>query len=170
VGNVTGTYGILVAPQSQAITGCPGDFQQTWITRGVAITDQIEATDCVVARGAAGRGYSDRVLVTLTPARALNATLASTAFNPRLELYVWTSTGPVFVDAVNGTAGSANLVYTPAQGGIYRLEITSPDSVQVGAYTLNVAGPMPNVVSEAVPAPGVFAPLAPERARKARAP
>jgi hypothetical protein len=171
VGNVTGTYGMSVAPHAQTIAGCPSDFQQTWITRGVAITEQIEATDCVVMRGAAGRAYSDRVLITLTPARALDATVASAAFNPRIELYVWTSTGPALIEAVNGTAGTANLVYTPPSGGIYRLEITSPDSVQTGAYTLNVAGPLPNALGEAIPLPGAeFAPLSRARPRKAPTP
>jgi hypothetical protein len=169
VGNVTGTYGMSVTPRTQAITGCPRDFEQTWISRGVALTDQVEATDCATARGAAGTGYSDRILITLTPARALSATLASAAFNPRLMLYVWTSTGPVFVTQADGVAGTATLNYTPPQGGIYRLEVTSPDSVQTGAYTLNVAGPLPNAVGAAVERPG-FAPEPRARPLKARAP
>lgn len=169
VGSVTGTYGISVTPRSQAVTGCPGDFHQTWLTRGVVVTDQLEATDCAFPRGAAGTGHSDRLLIALTTVRTLSATLSSAAFNPRLELYVWTSTGPVFVTAVNGTGGVATMNYTPQANAIFRLEVTSPDSVPTGAYTLNVSGPLPSAraVGSAEPRAGPE-PAPAARGRKAR--
>ena len=142
---VTGSYALTVAPRAQTLTGCRGEPFRTWITRGVTITDQAEATDCTTIRAGGGRAFSDRVLITLSAAAPLSATVTSAAFNPRLELYQQTQAGPTLVASANGTGTSVTLAHTPAQTAVFRLEITTVDTVQTGAYTLNVTGPAPNV-------------------------
>jgi hypothetical protein len=145
IGGVTGPYTLTVAPRAQTLTGCRGEYRfLPWITRGVAFSDQVLATDCVTARGAAGTAYSDKVLIVLTPVRTLSATLTSTAFNPRLDLYEETVTGLVFRDRGVESGGTSTLNYIPDMGRVFLLEITSVDSVKTGAYTLTVGGPTPN--------------------------
>lgn len=142
-GSVTGPYTLTVGPRTQTLTGCRGENFLPWLTRGVALTEQVETTDCTTIRAGGGRGYSDRVLIVSTTARPLAVTLASAAFNPRLELYEQTAGGPVLRTNADGAAGTATLNYTPLTGAIFRLEITSVDTVATGAYTLNVTGPTP---------------------------
>ena len=147
-GNVTGAYTVSLQGRGQALTGCRGDSFLTWITRGVALADQIEATDCVAARTGGGRAFTDRVLIAAGQARPLTVNMASAAFNPRLELYTETTTGPVFAAAADGSGGSATLNFTPPASPpviVYRLDISSVDTAQTGAYTLNVGGTVPNV-------------------------
>ena len=151
-GNVTGSYTIAITGRNQALAGCRGDSFLPWITRGVALPDQIEATDCVAFRTGGGRAYTDRVLIALTPTRALSVQVSSGAFNPRLELYTETNNGPVFATAVDGSGGLATLNFTPPAISVYRLDISSVDTVQTGAYNLSVAGPVPNV-SESIVLP-----------------
>lgn len=146
LGNVTGTYALTVGPRAQTLAGCRGDSFLSWITRGVAFSEQIEATDCVTLGSGGVRFFGDRVFITLTPARNLSMTMASGVFNPRIELWeLVNGTPPSLVSraSVTGTSGVATLNYTPAAGALFRLEFTTADSVQTGAYTLNVTGPTP---------------------------
>jgi hypothetical protein len=152
-GNVTGPYSLTVAPRPQALTGCRGEPFLTWVTRGVAIADAVQATDCITTRTGGGRAYSDRVLITLTPTSPLTATLTSGAFNPRLELYAETQTGPSLVTSADGVSGTATLTHTPVQPAVFRLEITAVDTIQTGAYTLTLTGPAPGVAEVVGSAP-----------------
>ena len=147
--DITGPYTLVVAPRPQTLAGCRGIPFATWITRGVAITDAIQATDCTVIRTPGGRAYTDRVLITLFPGAPLSATLTSSAFNPRLELYMGTDTGVALVTSANGAAGTATLTHNPVEPAIFWLEITAVDTVQTGAYTLTVTGPAPSVAAPA---------------------
>jgi hypothetical protein len=142
-GNVTGPYTITVAPRTQSVTGCRGENFLPWITRGVAMSESVDATDCTTIRTGGGRAFSDRVLIVLTPVRTLNVSVASAAFNPRLELYVQTTAGPTFTTAQNGSGGSVTLTHTPAAAAVFRLEITTVDTAFTGAYTLNEASTPP---------------------------
>ena len=153
--NITGSYSLTVAPRAQTLAGCRGEFYLTWITRGVSIADALQATDCTTIRTGGGRAYGDRVLITIFPVAPLSATLTSAAFNPRLELYEETGAGPTLVSSADGVSGTVTLTHTPAQPAIFRLEITAVDTVQTGAYTLNVTGPAPNVAA----ATRLFGPL-----------
>ena len=142
--NITGPYSLTSAARGEALGGpCPADPFLPWITRGVALSEQIDATNCSTGRPAGGTAFSDRVLITLAATRGIAATLASGVFPPRLELYqVSNVASPTLVASANG-AGSAVLNFTPTTSQIFRLEITTQDTAQTGAYTLNVTGPSP---------------------------
>jgi hypothetical protein len=140
----TGAYTLTTAVQAVALTGCRGIAFLPWITRGVAMAEQVQSTDCTVGRAAGGRAFVDRVLITLSPEQPLTVTMASGIFNPRVELFrIPNPLTATFVTAVDGTGGSAVLSFTAADTAIYRLDLTSVDTVQSGAYTLNVAGTSP---------------------------
>ena len=152
----TGAYSLILAPFAETLSGCSDDLHRTWITRGVTISDQVLATDCTSTRTGGGPAYGDRVVIVLTPARGINATLVSAAFNPRLEVWEMVQSfgtvTPTFRAGADGVSGTATLAYTPPTvGAVYRLEMTSVDTVQTGAYTLTVAGTAPNVAHVVAP-------------------
>jgi len=179
--NVTGSYTISQAGGNEVLAGCPVDALLKWVTRGVALSEQVQQTDCVVGRANGGPAYVDRVLISLSPSRSLSATLASAAFAPRLELYQLSNLPPgttmaPLVGSVNGSGGTATLNYTvPGSGAIstiFRLDITAADTGQTGAYSLNIAGPLPGEAASVLPiGPAAWravtaARSAPGRARK----
>jgi hypothetical protein len=140
-----------------------------WVTRGVAITEQLEATDCrmtpQVQTTPADTFPGDHLLIALAPDRSINATLTSSAFPPRLELYqhsdangALTRVNPPLVASNTGAAGTANLTYTvPGTGSnarLYRLVVMSADTALRGAYTLTIAGPLPNEAGAQLLGPG----------------
>jgi hypothetical protein len=139
----TGAYAVQIAPRAATLTGCRGDANLPWMTRGVTLTDQIQATDCTTLRTGGGRAFSDRVLIVLSPVRTLSATVTSTAFNPAIDLYQELTAGPSYVVGSTNTPGSATITYAPPAGAVFRLDITSVDTVRTGAYTLTVPGPAP---------------------------
>jgi hypothetical protein len=141
----TGAYGLITATTPEALTGCPTDEILPWLTRGVALSQQLQAADCAIGRTGGGTAFSDRALIALSPTRGLNATLASGVYNPRIELYQLSGvTSPTLVGSADGPAGSAVLAYAPASAThLFRLELTSMDTAKTGGYTLNITGPAP---------------------------
>jgi hypothetical protein len=169
--NRTGAYTLTQTGGNQALTGCdPYAGHLKWITRGLTLTEQIQTTDCLPRRAVFGStatdtSWGDHVLITLSPQRAISATLASAAFEPRLELYqlsnLQAGTPPPLVASQSGSGGSASITYTPPGTGalstIYLLVMRPVTIGGTGAYTLTVGGPLPGEASlREMVAPGMW--------------
>jgi hypothetical protein len=129
---VTGAYSLSSGTTSIEVTGC----EEVFIVRGVATSQNIQATDCLRKNGPV---YADEFLIYLKAGQSLTLSMASTAVDSFLELVFG---DPRTVVAFNDTDASgsknARLVYFATASGYYRIIATTALIGQTGGYTLTI--------------------------------
>jgi hypothetical protein len=129
----TGNYTLTVAAASENIT-C--DDLTPVAASPITTTQALGTGDCV-----SGSFFEDRLIVGLPPNASINASMTSTAFQPRIRLAAFSGG-----DVATATApGSATLTFANTSGAAmtYYLILTSDAGGSTGGYTLslNIAYP-----------------------------
>jgi hypothetical protein len=146
--NITGAYVLTAAAHPATAAGC----EEIWLTRGVAISDMVAATDCADS-SLTGDHFGDWFALVLESGQSLSATLTAPTFDPRASLHQVGAAGLTQVATADGTAGgaAAQLNFTSVANAVYVIKATTAVDSATGAYTLTLAGPVAG--SAAVQAP-----------------
>jgi hypothetical protein len=133
--NATGAYSLSTAVRPQTITGC----EILWTTRGISVTETIEATDCTDTAGG-GRAFGDAIAVFARAGTSLNLAHRSTAFDPLLRLFRADAALTLVAGNDDSSATNTNsfISYAVTQDAVFVIFIGTADSVQTGAYTFEV--------------------------------
>ena len=137
--NVTGAYTLTSGVRAQTLAGCA---EETWVTRGVTITDGLTASDCPDTV-AAGVFYSDLVGMIGFAGDTIKLTQRSAVFDPMLTLFRIDSIGLVVVasnDDSIPTTTDAFVSYPVMRTAVYVVSMSSADPAATGAYTIAVGG------------------------------
>jgi len=136
--NVTGAYTLTSGVRAQTLAGCT---EETWVTRGVTITDGLTASDCPDTV-AAGVFYSDLVGMIGFAGDTIRLTQRSAVFDPMLTLFRIDSIGLVVVASNDDTSTTTDafVSYPVTRTAVYVVSMSSADPAATGAYTIAVGG------------------------------
>lgn len=116
-------------------------FFENWVTRGVQLTQELAATDCVLGDQDGNRYYVHLYFIFLRQGETLRITQSSTELDSYVELYRVTASGIDFIDFnddENSSTDNSALTHEVLLNGVYLILPSTSVAQEVGAYTLGV--------------------------------
>lgn len=129
---VTGPYAVSAVTRPQTLAGC----ELVWVTRGITVSDQVTASDCVDNTS----NFFDIVAIFALQGSVLRIAQRSSALNAKLT--VLDDTGATLAsndDSLPGTTTDAYIAFSVPQTGPYIVFIGSSAPNETGAYTFEVS-------------------------------
>jgi hypothetical protein len=137
----SGLYSLSLATGDGAATGC----DLMWAARGIATSQTITASDCVLGDGQGNQYYADVFAIFLPAGAVLTVDMTSVVFDAWLDLATIQGNSVTYNDDANDNTLDARIVYTIQTAGYYLLFPNTALPQRTGAYQLTIAAP---------PAPG----------------
>jgi hypothetical protein len=134
-----GDYTLASETATDAVGGC--GFFETWVTRGVQLTQELTTTDCQLTDQGGNSYHVDLYFMYLREGETLTVSQTSAALDAYIELYRLTSSALQFVtfnDDETDASGDALLTHEVAVSGVYLIAPSSSGPLEVGAYTFVV--------------------------------
>ena len=125
---VTGPFTITAEAWTGDIVNCRDAFITTGVTTNQTMTNSCNYQGTTQ--------YVDPAEIYLAQGQQVQIDMTSTAFDPKLDLYLASGT-PAGSDDNSGGGTSARIVYTAGAAGIFVIVPTAATASQVGAYTLS---------------------------------
>lgn len=137
---VTGDYTISSTTAATAVTGC----ERIFVVKNVTTTQSIDPSDCLRSTPPAAPIYADAYLIVLRAGQPVTVSMTSIQVDAFIELVhvddLVQLSGPMVAsnDNRDGTTKDAELSYTAATSGYYRIVARTGVTSQTGPYTLAI--------------------------------
>lgn len=135
----TGNYTLSTETRPTTMNGC----RAVWVTRGISVTDSIQATDC--ADSSSTPKYYDVARIVVFAPSVLTLRMSSTTLNPSLGLYRLNANTYERVlaasndDSLGGVSTNAFIKYTVSANNFFDIIIGTSTGGETGEYTFEVS-------------------------------